>query len=332
MALHIDFDSFGFLSNEDLSALSQKQQSSISPIGSDSSSGISSLDSDDLKKHLLSSPTISQDDDDQQSDGNCAAEEKETLLDENDKHDEIDDDLDEIEPTKEIEEEVEAIIAVEKIIVVPEVPVKVMYQNRDILDLSSNAFGSGQLVQYTVLPENNVNCFFQNRAQYYRLSSSERTEYPVEKCPCFSCDFTYPSTHPQLNQTGPTVNGKDSLTDSILTFLKSTEQMNVGMPKRMMNNNTPFAYQMQKQQPPQQYIQTQSNGFYGSNANYNQPSMNFMNNGSGYGTTLALLNLMNNATVRNTASAFQAITNGGNNHRFYNNNNMNNNFGAYKHF
>lgn len=51
MALNIDLDGFGFLSDSDATKLSPtiKQQPPISPIESESSSGISSLDSDDLK-------------------------------------------------------------------------------------------------------------------------------------------------------------------------------------------------------------------------------------------------------------------------------------------
>jgi hypothetical protein len=51
MALNIDLEGFGFLSDSDVSKLSpmSKQQPPISPIESESSSGISSLDSDDLK-------------------------------------------------------------------------------------------------------------------------------------------------------------------------------------------------------------------------------------------------------------------------------------------
>lgn len=56
MALNIDLDGFGFLSETDASKLSPtlKQQPPISPIESESSSGISSLDSDDLKVSLAS--------------------------------------------------------------------------------------------------------------------------------------------------------------------------------------------------------------------------------------------------------------------------------------
>lgn len=51
MALNIDLDGFGYLSDSDGLKLSPtiKQQPPVSPNESESSSGISSLDSDDLK-------------------------------------------------------------------------------------------------------------------------------------------------------------------------------------------------------------------------------------------------------------------------------------------
>lgn len=51
MALNIDLDVLGFMNESDSPKLSPmlKQQSPVSPIESESSSGISSLDSDDLK-------------------------------------------------------------------------------------------------------------------------------------------------------------------------------------------------------------------------------------------------------------------------------------------
>lgn len=241
---------------------------------------------------------------------------------------------------EEVEEEEHQQIQEEMPVVIVK-PLKVLYQKRDILELGNNVVGSGPLVQYTVLPENNVNCFFQNRAQYWRLSSGERQEYSLDKCPC--CDFTYPSTQPHLNH-GPTANTKNTnanaVTDSLLTFLKNNEQATAAMPMNPIKRTMPFGYPMPSQQP-QQY-QPPSNGFYNNtnsfNANYNQQINPFMNNNvnnnnvnSGYGTTLALLNLMNNAT-RNAASAFQAMSNNSNTPRYFNNNNMNNGYGLYKQF
>lgn len=51
MALNIELDGFGYLSDVEVSKMTptMKMQPPVSPIESESSSGISSLDSDDLK-------------------------------------------------------------------------------------------------------------------------------------------------------------------------------------------------------------------------------------------------------------------------------------------
>jgi hypothetical protein len=234
------------------------------------------------------------------------------------------------------EAEKEKVVATPPIAQIVEKPPTVVYQRRDILDLGYNLIGAKPFVQFTVLPENNVNCFFQNRAQYWRLSSAERQDHSVEKCAC--CDFTYPSTQ-QLSQ-GPMPNAKNTnaITDSLKTFLKSNEQMTAMPNKRPINNNAQYGgFPMQQQQtplPPQQY-QSHNNGFYNNNSNnynasFNQQMNPFMNNGSGFGTTLALLNMMNNAS-RSAASAFQAMSSSNSNpNRYFNN--MNNGYGLYKQF
>lgn len=309
----------------------------------------------------MSSPTISHDDEDQQSDGALVTtSESEKDMEQSDKEGSESDASSEEDLREEEQEPVQetiepqAEVEVELPVVVVK-PARVIYGQRDILELGCNVM-SNQLVQYTVLPENNVNCFFQNRAQYWRLSSAERQEYSLEKCPC--CDFTYPSTHPNLDH-GPKASAKNAneITDSIMTFLKSTEEYQaaiiqppVHQNKRMMNTSAQFGYQMPpSSQPPQaQQYPLQNNGFFNNtnnssnnfNANYNQqpmnPFMNNTNNNSGYGTTLALLNLMNTAS-RNAASAFQAMNTSNTTPRYYNNNTTMNNsissgYGLYKQF
>lgn len=292
-----------------------------------------------FQKQLLSSPTISHDDDDQQSDGATASTDGDKEKDTDPEEDDTEEEREDLKT--ETTEDVQTNDDKKKQLVLVE-PLSVIYQNRDILDLASNAYGPGQFVQYTVLPENNVNCFFQNRAQYWRLNSNERQEYSMEKCPC--CDFTYPSTQ-HLNQGPPQPYNKNAVTDSLLMFLKNSEQMTappVNPVKRFMNNSTPFAYQMQQPPQPQQY-QAPVNGFFNNNNSFNSncnqqpPPMNpFMgpnngggNNNNGYNTTLALLNLMNNASRSAAASAFQAL---GNPNPRYNNSFMNNGYGLYKQF
>lgn len=239
------------------------------------------------------------------------------------------------------------------------IPSQVMYENRNILNLASNVWNSGRFMQFTVLPENNVNCFFQNRAQYWRLANSEAARDAMEKCSC--CDFSY--TPHLFGQAGNgSAAAKNPITDSLVTFLKNNladyqspampsanvnanntpmppsnmngSGGNQGPPNRRMfnnNNNAPSyaAYQMMQQQQQQQYPNNQNTGYYGNNAGYNQ--MNAAAGGGYNGTALALLNLMNASHVTSGA-AFQATLN--NSTRYFNNNmNTNNNgFGLYKQF
>lgn len=173
-------------------------------------------------------------------------------------------------------------------------PVKLFYQQRDILDLSYLR-ETKNIVNFTVLPPNNVNSFFQNRAQYWRLGSSEKQnwDYAVEKCHC--CEFIYPTCN-QLNERYSKSN-ENSITISLLAFLKTNEHVHVQKtPLKFVNH-------------PQKY----------QAVNLNQQFINS-------GTTLTLLNMMSKASQIN-ASAFQ-ISNV-NNTRY---SNMNNNFGLYKQF
>lgn len=347
MALNIDLEGFGFLeSDSDVAKLSPtlNKQPPISPIESESSSGISSLDSDDLKKQLLSSPTISQEDHDddeaEQSDSGSSAESDVSGSDVTEKSDIKTDSSDTDEGVKTIDD----------------VPIRtqIMYENRNILNLAQNVWNSGRFIQFTVLPENNVNCFFQNRAQYWRLANNNlNAADAMEKCSC--CDFSHP---PMAigNLSKESATAKNAITDSLMTFLKNNvadyqspiannnpssmpmhaNQMNnnnVGH-RRMYNNSAPYsAYQMMQQQQQQpQYPNNQSNGYYGNAGGYNQ--MNNGGIGGGYnGSALTLLNLMNaSRNVTSAGAAFQATLN--NSTRYFNNNNMNTNngFGLYKQF
>lgn len=189
-------------------------------------------------------------------------------------------------------------------------PIKIFYQHRDILDLSYLREPKG-IVQFTVLPENNVNCFFQNRAQYWRLSISEPDSDKCDKCHC--CEFTYPSSY-QSNQRATT--NENAITDSLLAFLKSFDMSTQQPQIKHLSNNVQRTHLSQSQQhlPP-----NTNNSLY----NYNQSLNPFLNSG----TTLALLNIMNNAS-KNAASAFQVMSN--NPSHYYNN--VNNNFGLYQQF
>lgn len=248
------------------------------------------------------------------------------------------------------------------------VPVEVIYQNRNILNLAANVWNSGNFIQFTVLPKNNLSCFFQNRAQYWRLGDSTSNERldTLEKCSC--CDFTYPSVinpHHLIQNGQNTANSKmaknnNAITDSLLTFLKNhhVEYNNTPtptatvmpnhnkqpqQPQRIYNNTNSSAPYAAYQIIQQQY---QTNGYYNNNNTamngYNHQQMNQFNgntNGSGGynnpnsgngNSTLALLNLMNQSRNVPVAGAFQQAMN--NNSRYYNNNMNTNGYGLYKQF
>lgn len=262
----------------------------------------------------MSSPSISQEDEEPQSDGGIASVDDEKPKDE--------EDGDQAAENKDMEEGVEAQVAFEQ-------PIKVMYQKRDVLDLFGN-IGSSQITQFTVLPENNVNCFFQNRAQYWRLSTVDQPENQQETCMDICCDFTYPSTHTPINQ-GPMAfmkknHNANAITDSLLMFLKSNNEHLIqptqnNSAKRFMSQfsaNSQYGYQMQPQlSPPQAYHPLNNNGYSNINnniyaGNYTQQQTNpYMPNN--FGTTLALLNNMMNNASKNAANSCQSFT--GNNSR-----------------
>lgn len=289
---------------------------------------------------MSSPPTISQDHDDdeaEQSDSGSSAESDVSGSDVTEKSDIKTDSID-------VEEAVETIY----------VPTQIIYESRNILNLAHNVWNSGRFIQFTVLPENNVNCFFQNRAQYWRLANNNlNAADTLEKCSC--CDFSHP---PMLvgNVGKESATAKNAITDSLMTFLKNNvadyqnpvannsssmpmqaNQMNNVGHRRMYNNSAPYsAYQMmQQQQQQQQYQNNQNNGgYYGNGGGYNQMNNGGVGGGSGYnGTALTLLNLMNaSRNVTSAGAAFQATLN--NSTRYFNNNNMNTNngFGLYKQF
>lgn len=59
---------------------------------------------------------------------------------------------------------------------------KIMYNNRDILDLSSNLNNSSNFIQATRL-ENNIKHFFENRSQLHRLGANGNVqEYTIVSC------------------------------------------------------------------------------------------------------------------------------------------------------
>jgi hypothetical protein len=184
------------------------------------------------------------------------------------------------------------------------IPIKVIYEDRDILDLAYLR-ESKSIVHYTILPENNVKSFFQNRAQYWRLSTNEIQECVSDYC--HNCEFSYPLCN-QINQSQ--TNSKNSITASLLTFLKTTENIQTPQIGSNYSNSTvqPGYCQNQRQQTPVAR-------FFGNNNNsysYSQQTSQLVN-----------INMMNIAS-QNAAFQTKSST-----PRY---NNLNNNYGLYKQF
>lgn len=127
--------------------------------------------------------------------------------------------IDVVEKTIEIQAEQLSEIVYEK-------PVKIIYNNRDALDLCSTMTDGNFKLQYAHLPENNLQMFFANRSQYYRLGAGgEKQEYLIEKCPC--CDFSYPLIN---NPNASSIMSANPMTESINKFLNSPEIVMMNLP------------------------------------------------------------------------------------------------------
>jgi hypothetical protein len=131
-----------------------------------------------------------------------------------------------------------------------------------------------EIAKFTALPPNNVTCYLQNRAQYWRLSSSKSEDTAEEKCEC--CEFTMPFL--QSFAKAPAFRD-NQLTGGILTFLKENEHLIETSPQKLPNIIPPIEYPIQNSRNAGTYY------------DYTQPQVNPQ--------LLALFNVMNNATTTN---------------------------------
>lgn len=170
----------------------------------------------------------------------------------------------------------------------PEIPkeVKVVIGGRNVLNLMDNLRSPGQFrLQFPQLPENNsIHFFLDNRSQYHRLGANGHIqEYAMVKCKC--CDFRYP-----VNGPSPTNGGVTAATGQT-NWATAVQQQ----------HQTQLQQQQQQQQP------FQWNGF---NNNDSISSRNKL------GLTVA-------------ASAFNKFGGGNNNNNNTTNNNNNTNGNQY---
>lgn len=205
-------------------------------------------------------------------------------------------------------------------------PTHVMYENRNILNLMGNIWSPRQFVQYTVLPVNNVNCFFQNRAQYWRLDNNNISFDANDVCEC--CGFGFPA---QINSnlTPPSNQGQclsDAITDSLKTFLKNNyvhQQNPIGPP--LMSN---------VQQMPSMNAMQHNNNKNNNNMNGGHQGFNYMNNKRMYNNNVpyAAYQMMQQQQqqqqYQNNQNGFYGNGNGGYN-PYNGNNSNNNNAGGY---
>lgn len=281
---------------------------------------------------MSSPPTISQED---HEDGEEEEEEDDDDQSDSDSSTRSDDSSEKDQDTDEKEEvSVEELAVVEasddneaEITVINEkfYPTQVMYDNRNILNLGENIWSLNKFVNYTVLPENNVNCFFQNRAQYWRLANKDVESDNLEKCDC--CGFGFPS---QVNNNdnskgqfaiagGP----KNPITDSLKMFLKSNyvDQQNPIVPPIV---NVP---QQQQQPPIMNTVQHGNNaghqGYNNNNNNMNNKRM--YNNNAPYASAYQVIQQQPPQPPQQYQNNQNGYFGNSNGYNPYNNNNNNNN-------
>lgn len=189
----------------------------VSPVGSESS-GVSSLDSDEIKKPS-SPPTTPTEEVERptasspllpslttESDTVIAAPEVignkssscSSTRSSRSSTDSISSDCNSSEESPEVEDTPELETDIPK-------EVSVVIGGRNVLNLMDNLISPGQFrLQFAQLPENdNIHFFLHNRSQYHRLGANGHIqEYTMVKCKC--CDFLYPVNGPSPTNGGVT--------------------------------------------------------------------------------------------------------------------------------
>lgn len=200
----------------------KSKQQLVSPVGSESS-GVSSLDSDEMKKST-SPPTTPTEEVDrpaassplpseattivvQDSSRSCSESSARSSLSSSSESESSSGASSEQESSEEVVEVDE-----------PEVPeppkeCKLVLGGRDVLNLLDNLTAPNHFrLQFAQLPENdNIHFFLDNRSQYHRLGANGHIqEYTMVGCK--RCDFRYPVNGTSLTSSGPTATmGQGSL-------------------------------------------------------------------------------------------------------------------------
>lgn len=273
----------------------------VSPVGSESS-GVSSLDSDEMKKPTppttpteevdrpaASSPLPEAD----ESGASSSTSTRSSLSSESDSG------SSEQESSEVVEE--------------PEQPpkeCKLVLGGRDVLNLMDNLTAPNHFrLQFAQLPENdNIHFFLDNRSQYHRLGANGHIqEYTMVGCN--RCDFRYPVNGTSLTSGGPTATmGQSSLAAA---FPQQQQQQQQQLQWNNLNSIANSRDKMGLNAAANAFTSTSSSKFGGGNQ--------YFRNGGGGGNAMALFGRDSNRGAANflTANSSSNSTGTYNNHKTY---------------
>lgn len=273
----------------------------VSPVGSESS-GVSSLDSDEMKKPTppttpteeVDRPAASSPLPEADESGASSASTRSSLSSESDSgssEPESSEVVEEPEPPKEC---------------------KLVLGGRDVLNLMDNLTAPNHFrLQFAQLPENdNIHFFLDNRSQYHRLGANGHIqEYTMVGCN--RCDFRYPVNGTSLTSGGPTATmGQSSLAAAFPQQQQQQQQQQL-----QWNNLNSIANSRDKMG-----LNAGANAFTSTSSKFGGGNQYFRNGGGG-GNAMALFGRDSNRGAANflTANSNSSSTSTGtyNNHKTY---------------
>lgn len=279
----LSVDCRGVMAVAAAAAVGSNKKQLVSPVGSESS-GVSSLDSDEIKK---SSPPTTPTEEVERPTASSPLPTEETLVQESsspssarsslsstssDCSSSSSSGLSEQESTEVAEA---ATLEVEEL-PAPELPpkeCKLVLGGRDVLNLMDNLTAPNHFrLQFAQLPENdNIHFFLDNRSQYHRLGANGHIqEYTMVGCK--RCDFRYPVNGTSLTSSGPTGTAVAAATAAANPLAANKMSLNAGAANAFNSNNKTFG-------GGNQYFRNGGNAMAGRNG-----AANFLSNGSSTGT------------------------------------------------
>lgn len=287
----------------------------VSPVGSESS-GVSSLDSDEMKKPT-SPPTTPTEEVDRPTassplpdatlvqDSSSAASSSSSSTRSSLSSTSSDSDSG---SSEQLESTEEVVVVAEE----PELPpkeCKLVLGGRDVLNLMDNLTAPNHFrLQFAQLPENdNIHFFLDNRSQYHRLGANGHIqEYTMVGCN--RCDFRYPVNGTSLTSGGPTATMGQS---SLAAAFPQQQQPQQQQQQLQWNNLNSIANSRDKMG-----LNAAANAFTSTNKTFGGGNQYFRNGG---GNAMALFGRDSNRGAANflTATNNSSSTGTYNNHKTY---------------